>query len=1792
MIRFVEFILYIIMQMKRYLIYLFISVQILSFSISFSQSLSVNSCPSIDKRNNGNGQFASAAGYFPNDPNTPKQNNPVASNVTGTPYQTVTFLPSEKTGFVNFYWDSGTPVTSLPVITRVWLTATGATSATLSAIKFGPPPPAVIVGNRYFFNIAFYGQNMPPAGKVTFEFANPSTGDAVFRCTYDLQSGASATEPTLSCASTIVTQPTSTSVCGNDSPATFSVSSTGATSIQWQSSTNNFSSSTNLTNSSPYTITTSSGTSTLSISNPTSLDGTKYRAVITGASGCGSTTTSEVILIAKPKPTAIFSSSTLCGTSAQSVSIALTGTSPWSFTYTKTPTSGSPTTTTVSNITTSPYYLAVSGDATYTISSVSDAYCTNTYSSSIPTLTLVPTPTVSITNATSCYGATSFSLSYSTTGSPTTYSISAGTRSLTGFTAIPSGTTLSSSPLTITIPSNAAVGTYDFNMVVTKSGCNSVSTPFTLTVNRVPGVTASASSSTVCSGTSVTLTASGATTYSWVSSPAGFTSTSSTPSVTPTQTTTYTVTGTSAGCTATASTTVTVNTAPTVSISASTTSICTAGEKVTLTASGASTYSWSGPSSYSATGSFIVVTPSSTGTYSVTGTDVNGCTNTASQAITVGAGPSLTTSGNVTICKGSSTTLTVSGATSYVWSPATGLSATTGSSVTATPTTTTTYTVYGTTSGCTSTSTITVTVTQDGVTSVSTANQYIYFCGADLAAGNDYIEFNIQTSSSQTFTWETSSTSGGTYSAASGAAFTVTSNPTTNSTLRYKNPWGSPAPNQFVRVSYTTSGCTFRYYFSLSNLTTISPVISSDQSICSGSSPSSISLLGTTNPGNSNVTFSYQWESSTTSSSTGYSNISGATSSSYSPGTLSQSIWYRLKITTSSSNCTGTYTSNAVAITVGTAISNNSLSVSDACAAGAAITGSTPSGGTGSYTYSWESSTTSSSSGFSTVIGATSKDYTPPVPSQTTWYRRLVTSGDCANNTSSAVAIYTPITSNEISNGQTICDGGSLSNLSVSGSLAGGDGASTTYLWYSSTDNVTFTSTGITTSSYAPSTSVGTRYYYLTVTRGVCSSNSTTAKIVVNSKPTVTASASASSLCSSESVTITASGASSYSWSPSTGLSATTGATVTANPSSTTTYTVTGTNANGCTNTATSAITYNGTTPSAPSPTSSSVTICSGSTYSLNSSGSYSGTIEWYTVPEVRIASLVSDPTAVSTAGTYYVFAKSGSCYSSSYGTVTLAVTDVSAPSVSSTSLSYCSPATADLTALQPVAPSGVSYEWHTVSSSPSAGNIVSSPSSVGSGDYYLYSYSSAGNCFGTASSKVTVTIYSLPVPTLSTATATSVCSPSTVDLTSYNSTTSPSSYAFSWYSANNPIPANLVATPTAVSSSGTYYLYAINNTTKCQGGASGGLSVTINPKPVITLSSPESFCGSQARSITATVTDVSSPTYAWSNSSDGGQNWSATMSDGGVYSGTSTSVLSISSTTGLSGYYYRCTATKNGCSTTSDAAILVGEEAPSITSGGNPSTTTLLSAGNANISVSYTGIANIQWQVSTNSGSSYTDISNNSTYSGVTSTTLVITNATSSMIGYMYRAKIYNTCSTIYSDASTLPVIWNSVSAKKLQSAVLIKWVTGLEINTKDFDVEHSVNTITWTKIGRLPAMGNSSFPQEYQFVHENPFKNSIYNYYRILQRDLDGKFSYSKIVSIVFDEPGPDFLVYPNPADNLVTIYLSEASEVSLINSAGSVVWKSKLPAGRNQLPIEKFSTGIYFIKTNTGTQRLVIQ
>jgi gliding motility-associated-like protein len=413
----------------------------------------------------------------------------------------------------------------------------------------------------------------------------------------------------------------------------------------------------------------------------TSNSGT-YTFAVTDVNGCINNITTTVVV--NPSPTIAVNSPTLC--TGQTATLTASGAS----TYTWNPGNLSGGSVTVSPTSTQ----------NYTVTATSSLSCQGTNTTNV---TVTSTPTLNVPSATICPGNTATL----TAGGATSFTWNPGGSTGTTFTAAPSSNT-----------------TY----TVTGANGSCVSTQ-TTAINIGSAISISVNNPTICAGETTTLTASGATTYTWSTS-----SNSSSITVNPSSTTVYTISGTNGSCSGANTATVTVNTAPTVTTGV-VSGICS-GQTATLTAGGASTYTWN-PGNLS--GGSVTVSPTSTQNYTVIGTSVTGCTNTASASVTVTATPTIVVQ-PISICPGGTGTLNATGASSYTWNPGNA----TGSSFTASPSSTTNYTVTGSNGVCVSTATVDMTVGSSLTVSINSPT---------ICAGQTVTL--TATSSATSYTWNT-----------------------------------------------------------------------------------------------------------------------------------------------------------------------------------------------------------------------------------------------------------------------------------------------------------------------------------------------------------------------------------------------------------------------------------------------------------------------------------------------------------------------------------------------------------------------------------------------------------------------------------------------------------------------------------------------------------------------------------------------------------------------------------------------------------------------------------------------------------------------------------------------------------------------------------------------------------------------------------------------------------------------------------------------------------------------------
>ena len=487
-----------------------------------------------------------------------------------------------------------------------------------------------------------------------------------------------------------------------------------------------------------YTWSTGAHTSSITVSTPNN-----YSVTASLPNGCSSTASANVTVGTTPTPS-ILGNTVIC----QGQSTTLTANGGTSYVWSNASTNSS---------------ITVNQSGVYTVTATNAEGCSNTAN---VTVTVNPLPNVNITgNSSFCQGdnmtltatgASTYVWSNTSTNASITVN-NAGTYTVTG-TNVNGCSNTATKTVTVNPTYNVALthsmcegesynfygqnitvaGTYTHTLQ-TVNGCDSVLT-LTVTLKALPTATITGNT-TLCEGETTTLVATGGTSYSWSNA-------ATTNSINVSQSGVYTVTATNAeGCSNTVNVTVAVNPLPNVNISGNS-SFCQ-GDDVTLTATGANTYVWSNTSSNAS------ITVSNAGNYTVTGTDANGCSNTAIKTVTVNPtyniplthsicegesynfyGQNITTAGtythtlqtvngcdsvltltvtlealpptaitgNTTLCEGETTSLVATGGVSYAWSNG-------GTSNSTTVNQSGVYTVTATnTEGCSATANVTVTV--------------------------------------------------------------------------------------------------------------------------------------------------------------------------------------------------------------------------------------------------------------------------------------------------------------------------------------------------------------------------------------------------------------------------------------------------------------------------------------------------------------------------------------------------------------------------------------------------------------------------------------------------------------------------------------------------------------------------------------------------------------------------------------------------------------------------------------------------------------------------------------------------------------------------------------------------------------------------------------------------------------------------------------------------------------------------------------------------------------------------
>ena len=340
-------------------------------------------------------------------------------------------------------------------------------------------------------------------------------------------------------------------------------------------------------------------------------------------------------------------------------------------------------------------------------------------------------------------------------------------------------------------------------------------------------------------------------------------------------------------------------------------------------------------------------------------------------------------------------------------------------------------------------------------------------------------------SGNYTYQWQSAAVLAGPYLSISGATNTSYSPSALTSTTYYElqvidascGPINTAAVTIAVDAVYTAG------------------TIGTSQTICYNTTPAN--LTNVTAPTGGSGSYTFQWQSAPDNAT--WTNISGATANNLTGatiGNLTASTYYRRQVT--DANC-GILYSASILITVDPLFVNGAIGISQTICHNATPGGLTnvtsPTGGTGTYTYQWQSAAALAGP-FANIGGATNPTYSPGALAATTYYRRQETSGACGtvNSNTLTITVYGAFAAGTIGTGQIICSGSTPATLTTITSASGGAG-SYTYQWQSASalaGPYTIIS-GATNTSYSPGVLTSTTYYELQVTDASCGTINTAA---------------------------------------------------------------------------------------------------------------------------------------------------------------------------------------------------------------------------------------------------------------------------------------------------------------------------------------------------------------------------------------------------------------------------------------------------------------------------------------------------------------------------------------------------------------------------------------------------------------------------------------------------------------------------------------------------------------------------
>ncbi|RWU05611.1 choice-of-anchor Q domain-containing protein [Pedobacter chitinilyticus] len=180
------------------------------------------------------------------------------------------------------------------------------------------------------------------------------------------------------------------------------------------------------------------------------------------------------------------------------------------------------------------------------------------------------------------------------------------------------------------------------------------------------------------------------------------------------------------------------------------------------------------------------------------------------------------------------------------------------------------------------------------------------------------------------------------------------------------------------------------------------------------------------------------------------------------------------------------------------------------------------------------------------------------------------------------------------------------------------------------------------------------------------------------------------------------------------------------------------------------------------------------------------------------------------------------------------------------------------------------------------------------------------------------------------------------------------------------------------------------------------------------------------------------------------------------------------------------------------------------------------------------------------------------------------------------------------FESISTLPVTLLSFQIKKENNSAVLTWETASEKDNAGFEIFRATDDKNFASIATIAGKGTTNQKSSYIWYDRHPLNDL--NYYKLVQKDIDGKTEELGIGTLNFKLNSEGVLLYPNPVIEKAKVFFDEGKykNIMLLDISGRVLQRQKINPTETEkvIAMDSIPKGTYLLKLQGDTQKSIVK